>query len=305
MHGRRSTSRRPLARTSDSPTRVRHSGRPRTTIRSTGRGRTGNRRVPGGIPCHSVSSFSARSPWAPHPRPPHHARSAVSRPVSSTAASGRRSPSPPPSQTSCARHACATRAERSRLRRGTERFAAASRSRVVDRQGFTQRPDRFGTGSLLSYGLVLRDTSAGEDAQNVYVIVNMVAASGELIGSKSQTVPLVPAGGTFALGDSLSLRTQVAATRLEITVRVGAHEPKQDHTMPEFANVRILPSSTDPGWVAEVDAEIVNVDTPKTLSSANVSLVIVDAAGNRSAAAATRSRSFRRARGSSSPPSRA
>jgi hypothetical protein len=151
---------------------------------------------------------------------------------------------------------------------------------VVDRQGFSQRPDRFGTGSLLSYGLVLRDTSGTEDAQNVYVIVNMVAASGELIGSKSQTVPLVPAGGTYALGDSMSLRTQVAATRLEITVRVGAHEPKQNHTMPEFANVRILPSTTDPGWVTEVDAEIVNVDTQKTLASANVSLVIVDAAGN-------------------------
>jgi hypothetical protein len=151
---------------------------------------------------------------------------------------------------------------------------------VVDRQGFTQRPARFGTGSTLSYGLILHDTSATEDAQNVYVIVNMVAADGELIGSKSQTVALVPAGGTYALGDSMNLRTQVAATRLEITVRVGAHTPKQAYTMPEFANVRILPSDSDPGWVSEVDAEIVNVNTTKTLASANVSLVVVDAAGN-------------------------
>jgi hypothetical protein len=151
---------------------------------------------------------------------------------------------------------------------------------VVDRQGFSQRPDKFGAGSLLSYGLVLHDTSPAEDAQNVYVIVNMVAASGELIGSRSQTVALVPAGGTYALGDSMSLRTQVPATRLEITVRVGAHAPKQDHTMPEFANVRLLPSVSDPGWVSEIDAEIVNVNTTKTLASANVSLVVVDAAGN-------------------------
>jgi hypothetical protein len=151
---------------------------------------------------------------------------------------------------------------------------------VVDRQGFTQRPDSYGTGSLLSYGLVLHDTSASEDAQNVYVIVNMVAADGELIGSKSQTVPLVPAGGTYALGDSMSLRTQVPATRLEITVRVGAHAPKQGHPMPEFANVRILPATYDPGWVSEIDAEILNVNTTRTLASANVSLVVVDAAGN-------------------------
>lgn len=151
---------------------------------------------------------------------------------------------------------------------------------VVDREGFTQRSAATGTGSLLSYGLILHDTSASEDAQNVYVIVNMVAADGELIGSKSETVALVPAGGTYALGDSMNLRTQVAATRLEITVRVGAHAPKQAHTMPEFANVRVLPNTYDPGWVSEIDAEIVNVNTTKTLASANVSLVVVDAAGN-------------------------
>jgi hypothetical protein len=151
---------------------------------------------------------------------------------------------------------------------------------IVDRQGYTQRSDRSGSGSLLSYGVILRDTSASEDAHNVYVIVNMVAASGELIGSASQQVDLVPAGGTYALGDSLTLRTQVPATRLEITVRVGAHAPKEAHPMPQFANVRILPNSYDPGWVSEVDAEIMNVNTTKTLASANISLVVVDAAGN-------------------------
>jgi hypothetical protein len=151
---------------------------------------------------------------------------------------------------------------------------------VVDRQGFTQRPDKTGTGSLLSYGVVLRDSSPTEDAQNVYVIVNMVAPDGELVGSKSQNVKLVPAAATFALGDSLRLRTQAPVSRLEITIRVGAHEPKQQHDMPEFANIRLLPSAFDPGWVSEVDAEIVNVDTPKTLASANVSLVVLDSAGN-------------------------
>jgi hypothetical protein len=150
---------------------------------------------------------------------------------------------------------------------------------VVDRQGFTQRPDKQGPGSLLSYGLVLRDSSPTEDAQNVYVIVNMVAADGRLIGSKSQKVQLVPAAATFALGDSLRLRTQAPVTRLEITIRVGAHEPKRQHDMPQFANIQVLPSSYDPGWVSEVDAEIVNVDTAKTLASANVSVVVLDAGG--------------------------
>jgi hypothetical protein len=108
----------------------------------------------------------------------------------------------------------------------------------------------------------------------------MVAADGELIGSKSRTVQLVPASGTFAFGDSLSLRTQVATTQLEITIRVIAHEPKQEHTSPEFANVRILPSQYDPGWVGEVDGEVVNVNTIKTLNSASLSFVVLDPSGN-------------------------
>jgi hypothetical protein len=151
---------------------------------------------------------------------------------------------------------------------------------VVDKQGFTQRPDKIGTGSLLSYGIMLKNTSDTKDARSVYVIVNMVAASGNLIGSKSRTVQLVPAGGSFALGDYMNLRTQVQATHLEITIRVGGNEPKQAHPMPDFANVQILPGPYDPGWVSEVDGELVNDTTPLTLSSASLSIVVFDASGN-------------------------
>lgn len=164
---------------------------------------------------------------------------------------------------------------------GTKSTTGAELARVVvDRQGFTQRPDSAGPGSLLSYGVILRNTSATKDARNVYVIVNMVAASGSLIGSKSKTVQLVPAGGTFALGDYMNLRTQVMATHLEITIRVEGNEPKQKHPMPDFANVRIVPSQFDPGWVGEVDGEIVNDTTTLTLANANLSIVVLDGSGN-------------------------
>lgn len=150
---------------------------------------------------------------------------------------------------------------------------------VADKQGFSQRPDRFGTGSTFSYGMFLRNTSATQDAINVYVLVNMVAANGELIGTATRTVPLVGAGQTYALGDSLSLRTQVPVAKLELTIRLGAHQLKQEHTMPEFANVRIVPAQGDAGWVGEVDGEVLNSTPAMTLTNAKLSIVLLDAAG--------------------------
>jgi hypothetical protein len=151
---------------------------------------------------------------------------------------------------------------------------------VIDKQGYTQRPDAYGTGSLVSYGLMLRNSSAAEDATSVYVLVNMVDASGALVGTASNTVPLVTAAGTFAYGNSLQLRTQIAVDHLEITIRVGAHAPKAIHPSPEFANVRPEPSQFDTGWVGEVDGEVVNTTTRLTLSNAMLSIVVFDAAGN-------------------------
>jgi hypothetical protein len=151
---------------------------------------------------------------------------------------------------------------------------------VIDKQGYTQRPDKYGTGSLVSYGLMLRNSSATEDATSVYVLVNMVDATGALLGSESQTVTLIGANGTYAYGDSLQLRTQQTVSQLEITIRVGAHAPKSDHPAPDFANVRPEQAQYDPGWVGEVDGEVVNSQNALTLSNAQLSIVVFDASGN-------------------------
>jgi hypothetical protein len=151
---------------------------------------------------------------------------------------------------------------------------------VADKQGFSQRPDKYGSGSSFSYGIFLRNTSPTQDAMNVYVLVNMVAGNGELIGTATRTVPLIGAGQTYALGDSLSLRTQAPVAKLELTIRLGAHELKQAHNLPEFANVRIIPSEGDIGWVAEVDGEVLNTAPGMTLSNAKLSIVLLDATGD-------------------------
>lgn len=150
---------------------------------------------------------------------------------------------------------------------------------VADKQGFSQRPAVFGSGSTFSYGMFLRNTSDTQDAMNVYVLVNMVGADGELLGSATRTVPMIGAGQTYAFGDSMSLRTQAPVAKLELTIRLGAHQLKQSHPMPEFANVRIVPAQGDPGWVGEVDGEVLNSTPAMTLTGAKLSIVLLDAAG--------------------------
>ncbi len=165
------------------------------------------------------------------------------------------------------------------VKRPVKRVAAGPHIEIA-KQGFSQHANRYGGGSLLSYGLLLHNSSPTEDAEKVYVIVNMVSASGALAGSKAQTVAVIPADGTFALGDSLSLGTQAPVTRLEITIRVGSHEPTAKRAVPDFANVSIVPSVTEPGFVGEVDGEVVNDTTPQTLRTAHLSIVVLDGAGN-------------------------
>jgi hypothetical protein len=150
---------------------------------------------------------------------------------------------------------------------------------MIDKEGYSQRPDKYGTGSTVSYGLLLKNTSAKEDAKNVYLLINFASASGELIATVTKSVALISANGTFAFGDSMQMRTQVPVTKLEVTVNVTAHEPSKLVPLPHFVNVRILPSDNDPGWVSEVDGEVVNDTSPQTLVMAKISIVLLDATG--------------------------
>lgn len=151
---------------------------------------------------------------------------------------------------------------------------------VIDKQGFSQRADKYGDGSDLTFGLFLHNTSATQDALNVYVLVNMVAADGQLVGSLSRSVPLIASTQTYAFGDALHLRSQVPVTKLEITVRLGGHQVKAPHLWPEFANLTIGASTLYPGYVGEVDGEVLNTAQGKILSMTKLSVVLLDPSGN-------------------------
>jgi len=161
----------------------------------------------------------------------------------------------------------------------TSKAPAAAPHVIVDRQGYSQRPDKYGTGSSVSYGMLLKNTSQTQDTTNVYLLINFATAGGELIGTVTKTVELIPAGGTVAIGDAIQMRTQAAVSNLEVTIKVNSFEPAKPRILPHFVNVAILPSQNDSGWVGEVDGEIVNDTSPQTLTLAKLSIVLLDATG--------------------------
>ncbi len=171
-------------------------------------------------------------------------------------------------------------------RSGSWRVVAATGSAdstphvMVDKEGYSQRPDSYGKGSTVSYGLMLKNTSTKEDAENVYLLINFASASGALIGSETKTIALIGAGQTFASGESVPMRTQVLVTKIEVTIKVMAHEPSKLRPEPHFVNVGIVPSQNDPGWVGEVDGEVVNDTSTQTMTMAKLSIVLLDATGN-------------------------
>ena len=71
----------------------------------------------------------------------------------------------------------------------------------------------------------------------------------------------------------------VLVTKLEVTVRVGGGAPAVPHPVPHFSNILIVPDRGDPTWVSEVDGEVANDTSPATMTSAQISVVVLDPNG--------------------------
>jgi hypothetical protein len=150
---------------------------------------------------------------------------------------------------------------------------------VVSKQGFSQRADAFGTGSSVSYGLLIRNPALKKDAKSVTVTISFVAASGDLIGRKTMTVARIGAGETFALGGSTGLGTQADVKKLTASIRVGSYAKAASMPRPRVTSARIVGNDADPGFVGEVDGQVANDTSQHALARAFVSIVVLDAGG--------------------------
>ena len=147
---------------------------------------------------------------------------------------------------------------------------------VVSKQGFSVRPDEFGTGNTASYGLLIRNP-ARKDAHRVSVTVSFISAAGSVTGRKTTMLARIGAGETFALGGSTELSSQGGVSRLVASIRVGSYTAPANELRPRVVTAKIVASDADPGWVGEVDGEIVNDASRMTLSRATIFVVLLDA----------------------------
>ena len=146
-------------------------------------------------------------------------------------------------------------------------------------RGYSQRPDLYGPGSSVSYGIQLHNPSSDEAAQNVTVLVNFVDGGNHVLQTATTRVPAIGAGTTFNLGGSAALPGQTPVAKLEVVVQTQSYGKSSPH-IPATENVVIVPGLLDPKWVGEIDGTVVNDDATKVLTNALLSIVLFDASGN-------------------------
>jgi hypothetical protein len=149
----------------------------------------------------------------------------------------------------------------------------------VIKQGFSVKTPKIG-GDSVSYGVLLVNRSKSDDALDVSVLVNFVNAGNVLIGSATKQLKSIRAGSEYALGNSVTFPARAPVARLEVVIRVAGRQPTSGPPAPALDNVRIVPDLREAIWVGSVEGELSNRAPKLTMTSASVSAVVLDSAGN-------------------------
>ena len=148
----------------------------------------------------------------------------------------------------------------------------------VGQTGWSQRNLPLSTGSLVSYGLVLRNERARFDAIYVTVLVNFVDAENRVLGSSRRTLVRVPASFTVYVGGLQSLPTQTPVARLETVVGPAKSAQRVASAPPLISDVVIAPDRAGT-YVDSVRGQLLNA-YQSPMRSADIGIVLLDSAGN-------------------------
>jgi hypothetical protein len=150
---------------------------------------------------------------------------------------------------------------------------------IVEKSGFSfgaieYDGERF---RYVSFGLVLRNTSALRDAIDVRITTNVISESGGIVAQDLVRLEGIPAGSTYYFGGDEELRPTHVPARLQTIVTVEADQ-KRALVLPAVANIALFPTPFP--TVTELQAEVRNDTSQLLCACATVSAVAFDAAGD-------------------------
>ena len=149
---------------------------------------------------------------------------------------------------------------------------------TIARSGFSQRPQRYGRGSDVNYGLEVHNERARFDATNVTLLVNMVDATNRVLGTGFVRIRRLPASSVFYVGGQTTIPTQKPVSRIEVVVSASSDQ-KVAATPLLISDLIIAPSLFEPPYVGSVRGQLLN-QSRVPMDSGVVGVVIQDANGN-------------------------
>jgi hypothetical protein len=149
----------------------------------------------------------------------------------------------------------------------------------VVQTGWSARTLPFNGGTVVSWGVILKNASRTRDASDVQVLCNFVMSDNRLIGTASAHISDIAADSKHATGGELTFPGAAPIARLEIVVQIGKSGPVT-HLKPGISFVRVAPSTFEPEWTGEIDGEIQNDSASKTLQFVELSGVVLDSGGH-------------------------
>lgn len=148
--------------------------------------------------------------------------------------------------------------------------ADAGKLVVQDAHVFTSSE---GGTSESSYGIVLKNESATNDAIDIDLSINYLDKTGTIVGSEWDGIHVVPAGEVYYVGGSAS--PNEPATKVEVDVKVGRWAPASAK-LAEVSNLKVKSE----GMIGTRITGLVTNTTDNTISRYNdVYIVLFDSAG--------------------------
>lgn len=137
------------------------------------------------------------------------------------------------------------------------------------------RTDEGGT-PMVSYGVVLENTSTSDDALDVDVSLNFLDDSGTIVQSEGDTIHVIPAGDTYYLSGGSFPAKGDKTTKLEVQVAVG-ESAAASYVLPEISDLRMTESDWGEFYVRGVVTNPYSEAIPD--NAAGVHVVCFDASG--------------------------